>query len=148
MMDRLQKKCLIAAVASHGLLVTLLIVGPAFFIAPDRLDPHQTITVIPDTISDGPTQIHGQATPSEPAPALTGPCPASRAAGPASPAASARSGSQPTTARCACTDSLRIYARRTARASRNRVHPCKPAGTDSFVHPGASQPGCQRQGRR
>ena len=82
MMDRLQKKCLIAAVTSHGLLVTLLIVGPAFFISPDRLDPHQTITVIPDTVSDGPTQIHGQATPSDPAPA---PAPASQVVQPPQP---------------------------------------------------------------
>jgi len=73
-MNRTQKKCLIASVATHGLLLTLLLVGPAFFTPADKPQSHQFITMIPigAVITDNPTSIPGssaaQASPPPPAP--------------------------------------------------------------------------------
>ena len=51
-MNRLQKKCLIGTVGIHLLLLTILIVGPAFFNREPKLDNSQILDVIPANLVD------------------------------------------------------------------------------------------------
>ena len=51
-MNRLQKKCLIATVGVHLLLLLILIVGPAFFAPRPKADDLQVLDVIPANLID------------------------------------------------------------------------------------------------
>lgn len=51
-MNRLQKKCIIAIVGTHLLLLTILIVGPAFFNQQPKTDSTQVLDVIPSDLID------------------------------------------------------------------------------------------------
>jgi TonB family protein len=52
-MNRLQKKCLIVSASCHGLPLLVLLVGPAFFISRDKVEPGHLLTMIPPgAISD------------------------------------------------------------------------------------------------
>jgi protein TonB len=46
-MNRLQKKCLVASTALHGLLLLLFVFGSAFFLAKDKPPPNQRLNVVP-----------------------------------------------------------------------------------------------------
>jgi len=50
-MSRLQKKCFIGATGMHLLLVVILFVGPAFFVA-DKIDDSDVITFVPAILTD------------------------------------------------------------------------------------------------
>jgi len=50
-MNRLQKKCFIGATGLHLLLVVILFVGPAFFVA-DKIDESDVITFVPSILTD------------------------------------------------------------------------------------------------
>lgn len=74
-MNRLQKKCLIAAIGLHGLLCLILFVGPAFLSSKHKGVDLPVLEVIPDRLTDAPTYGGGNpnakpppATRSEPAP--------------------------------------------------------------------------------
>lgn len=54
-MTRLEKKCLIAAASTHGLLFVILLVGPAFFTPRETAESHRIITVIPYNVTDDAT---------------------------------------------------------------------------------------------
>jgi len=54
-MNRLQKKCMIASVGCHVLLIITLFVGPAFFSRDTQSVPVNLITVLSGPITDGPT---------------------------------------------------------------------------------------------
>src|SRR5688572_32128742 len=47
-MNRIQKKCFIAATGSHLLLVVTLFVGPAFFTPKPKMEEVNLLTIIPD----------------------------------------------------------------------------------------------------
>ena len=66
-MNRLQKKCFIAAVGMHLLLALTLIVGPGFL--SHREEPMDTdiLEIIPDTLTDGPTRGGNRNAPPPPA---------------------------------------------------------------------------------
>jgi TonB family protein len=51
-MNRLQKKCVIAIVGTHLLLLTILIVGPAFFNRQPKTDNTQILDMIPANLID------------------------------------------------------------------------------------------------
>jgi len=51
-MNRLQKKCFIGATGLHLLLVVILLVGPAFFVADNKIDDSDVITFVPDILTD------------------------------------------------------------------------------------------------
>ncbi len=70
-MNRLQKKCLIASAATHGSLLTLLFVGPAFFSRDDNAKPTQILTMISSRVVDDAPSSDASSTPhpSQPAPA-------------------------------------------------------------------------------
>jgi TonB family protein len=51
-MNRLQKKCVIVTVGVHLLLLTLLLVGPAFFSPKPKVDDLQILDVIPANLVD------------------------------------------------------------------------------------------------
>ncbi len=51
-MTRLEKKCFVAASGTHALLFLILLVGPAFFVAKDRVQPVQQISVISGKVVD------------------------------------------------------------------------------------------------
>ena len=52
-MNRFEKKCFITMACAHGLLVVILFVGPAFFMAPEKAEKNQLITVFdPKTVTD------------------------------------------------------------------------------------------------
>lgn len=51
-MNRLQKKCIIGTVGIHLLLLTILIVGPAFFNPRPKMDNTQVLDVIPANLVD------------------------------------------------------------------------------------------------
>ena len=69
-MNRLQKKCLIASVATHGSLLTILFVGPAFFSHDENAKPTQILTMISSrVVDDAPSSDVGSTPhPSQPAP--------------------------------------------------------------------------------
>jgi len=50
-MSRLQKKCFVGATAMHLLLLVVLFVGPAFFVA-DKIDDSDVITFVPAMLTD------------------------------------------------------------------------------------------------
>jgi len=68
-MNRLQKKCVIGTVGIHLLLLTILIVGPAFFNREPKLDNSQILTFIPANLVDAPNSGVQNAQPPAPAPA-------------------------------------------------------------------------------
>jgi len=75
-MNRLQKKCVIATAGFHLLLLTILIVGPAFFNPqpkPDNTQVHDFIS--PNVIDAALSSGRKDATPPPPAPAVTLPPP-------------------------------------------------------------------------
>lgn len=51
-MSRLQKKCLIATVGGHLLLILVLVFGSAFFVSHSKPDESQILTVIPANLID------------------------------------------------------------------------------------------------
>lgn len=59
-MNRLEKKCCIAAAGFHLLLLAILLVGPAFLSSPQKIDDSQAITMIDlSKLTDGPTMTGG-----------------------------------------------------------------------------------------
>ena len=74
-MNRLQKKCLIASVATHGLLLTVLFIGPAFLSRDDNAKPTQILTMISSRVVDDAPSSDASSTPhpsqAAPAPAPT-----------------------------------------------------------------------------
>ena len=79
-MNRLQKKCLIATVGVHLLLVLVLVFGSAFFSPRSKPDDSQVLTVIPDNLRDTPF-TSGKKDAQPPPPAPPQPTAAARAAG-------------------------------------------------------------------
>ena len=75
-MNRLQKKCVIATVGAHLLLLTILVVGPAFFNPQAKPNNTQLLNVIPSTTIDAllNSGVRG-ATPPPPTPIVTPPPP-------------------------------------------------------------------------
>jgi len=68
-MNRLQKKCVIVTAGVHLLLLTILIVGPAFFSPKPKEDDLQVLDVIPANLIDAPFNSGvADATPPPPAP--------------------------------------------------------------------------------
>src|SRR5687767_15007991 len=51
-MDRLQKKCFIAASGMHVVLILVVLFGAAFF-TPEKPKPVETLTMIPAVLLDG-----------------------------------------------------------------------------------------------
>src|SRR5690242_7192339 len=75
-MNRLQKKCAIATVGIHLLLLTILVVGPAFFKPQSKPDNTQLIAVIPAVLIDAKLNSGVRdATPPPLAPVVTPPPP-------------------------------------------------------------------------
>jgi TonB family protein len=75
-MNRLQKKCAIATAGFHLLLLTILIVGPAFFNPQPKPDNTQVLDFIsPNVIDALSSSGRKDATPPPPAPAVTLPPP-------------------------------------------------------------------------
>jgi protein TonB len=75
-MNRLQKKCVIATAGFHLLLLTILIVGPAFFNPQPKPDNTQVLDFIsPNVIDAVSSSGRKDATPPPPAPAVTQPPP-------------------------------------------------------------------------
>jgi len=75
-MNRLQKKCLIATAGFHLLLLTILLVGPAFFAPKPKPDDTKVLDMIPANIVDTALNsgIRGaQPPPPAPAPVVTPP---------------------------------------------------------------------------
>ncbi len=74
-MNRLQKKCLIASMALHGLLGVILLVGPAFLSSKQTESDLPVLEVIPDRLTDLPFSGGGNpnANPSPPAPRVEPP---------------------------------------------------------------------------
>jgi periplasmic protein TonB len=71
-MNRLQKKCVIATVGIHLLLLTILIVGPAFFNPQPKADNTQVLDIIsPNVIEAAFNSGRKDATPPPPAPEVT-----------------------------------------------------------------------------
>ena len=73
-MNRLQKKCAIATAGIHLLLLTILVVGPAFFSPQPKATDTQVLDVIPANLIDAALNsgIRG-ATPPAPAPVVVPP---------------------------------------------------------------------------
>jgi TonB family protein len=76
-MNRLQKKCLIASVVTHGSLLTLLVVGPAFLSREDKTPPAQILTMISSRVVDDAPSSDAASTPhlDQPAPLPAAPPP-------------------------------------------------------------------------
>jgi TonB family protein len=87
-MNRLQKKCVIATVGLHLLLLIILIVGPAFYSRREKTDNLQVLDVIPANLVDAamdsgvrnaqppaPTPVVAQPQPTPPAPKPIEPSP-------------------------------------------------------------------------
>jgi TonB family protein len=75
-MNRQQKKCLVATVGFHLLLVLILFVGPGFFSRPPKPDTTQILTVIPSTAVEAELNSGVKsAQPPPPAPPLIQPPP-------------------------------------------------------------------------
>ena len=58
-MTRLEKKCFIAASGTHALLFLILLVGPAFFVARDKVEPAHIITLVAGPVVDAPSSGGG-----------------------------------------------------------------------------------------
>ena len=68
-MNRLQKKCVFGTVGIHLLLLTILLVGPAFFNREPKLDNSQILDMIPANLVDAAVNTGVQdAHPPAPAP--------------------------------------------------------------------------------
>jgi len=75
-MNRLQKKCVIATAGIHLLLLTILIVGPAFFNPQPKTDNTQVLDVIPANLIDAAMNSGVRnATPPPPTPIVSQPQP-------------------------------------------------------------------------
>jgi colicin import membrane protein len=74
-MSRLEKKCIVAATGSHALLFVILLVGPAFFVARDRVQPAQQISVIAGKVVDDALSSGGSTTVAPPLPQRQDPQP-------------------------------------------------------------------------
>ena len=78
-MNRSQKKCLVASVATHALLLTILIFGPAFLVSHDKMTDMPVLDVIPSKLIDeaafGGGNPKAQPPPPAPQPALAKPEP-------------------------------------------------------------------------
>lgn len=73
-MNRLQKKCLISTVGIHLLLLTILIVGPAFFNQEPKMDNLEVLNVIPAVLVDAAVNSGvANAQPPPPTPVVTPP---------------------------------------------------------------------------
>lgn len=67
-MSRLQKKCLIASGALHGLLMIILIVAPAFTYKPEPVVEQQMLNFVPDRLIDEAFQRAAAAAQPQPTP--------------------------------------------------------------------------------
>lgn len=76
-MERLHKKCLIASVGMHSLLVIILFIGPAFLSSPNKPIDAEILDFIPDRLIDGDAKGGGNpnARPLPPQPIVTPPAP-------------------------------------------------------------------------
>jgi len=75
-MNRTEKKCVIATVAVHLLLLTILVVGPAFYNPRPKADNAQVLDMIPANLVDAVLNSGVRnATPPAPAPAVSAPAP-------------------------------------------------------------------------
>jgi outer membrane biosynthesis protein TonB len=83
-MDRLQKKCLSTSAALHALLLGLLLIGPAFFVARPKPQPQETgvfllidsARIVDGSFSGGGGNPNARPLPPAPAPTPTQPAPA------------------------------------------------------------------------
>lgn len=66
-MSRLQKKCFIGATGFHLLLLLILVIGPAFFVA-DKVDDSPVLEFIPMKLTDEKLSGGGSPAPAPPAP--------------------------------------------------------------------------------
>jgi TonB family protein len=82
-MNRTQKKCLIASLATHGFLLLMLIVGPAFVTSKPLSNDLPLLDVIPATLVDEMISSGGTPAPVTPKPASPAPTPAPPVAAPA-----------------------------------------------------------------
>ena len=73
-MNRLQKKCVMATVGVHLLLLVILIVGPAFFTPKSKTDDFHVLDVIPANLIDASFNS-GVQNAQPPAPVVTPPQP-------------------------------------------------------------------------
>ena len=73
-MNRLQKKCIVAAVGVHLLLLVILIVGPAFFTPKSKTEDFHVLDVIPANLIDASVNS-GVQNAQPPAPVVTPPQP-------------------------------------------------------------------------
>ncbi len=71
-MNRLQKKCVIATAGAHLLLLTILVVGPAFYHPKPKTDQTQVLDVIPANLIDAALNS-GVRNATPPAPVVTPP---------------------------------------------------------------------------
>jgi hypothetical protein len=69
-MNRLQKKCFVAATGCHLLLTVILFVGPAFMSSNPKPEDFQVLEIVPDITTDAKVSGGGnpKATPPPPAP--------------------------------------------------------------------------------
>lgn len=74
-MNRSQKKCLIVSLATHGFLLLMLIVGPAFVRSKPLVSDLPLLDVIPSTLVDDAISSGGTPAPVAPAPAAVKPAP-------------------------------------------------------------------------
>lgn len=68
-MNRLQKKCVMATAGFHLLLLVILFVGPAFFVAKEKPDDTPVLDMIPANLIDSASTGVSAAQPPPPAPA-------------------------------------------------------------------------------
>ena len=73
-MNRLQKKCVMATVGVHLLLLVILIVGPAFFTPKSKTEDFHVLDVIPANLIDASVNSGAQNA-QPPAPVVTPPQP-------------------------------------------------------------------------
>lgn len=74
-MNRSQKKCLIVSLATHGFLLLMLIVGPAFLRSKPPVNDLPLLDVIPSNLVDEMISNPGSAASVAPAPAVVKPAP-------------------------------------------------------------------------
>jgi TonB family protein len=74
-MNRLQKKCVIATASFHLLLLVILFVGPAFFLAREKPDTSPVLDMIPANLVDAASTGVKSAPPPAPTPIVTPPQP-------------------------------------------------------------------------
>ena len=74
-MNRVQKKCVIATAGLHLLLLTILLVGPAFYNPQPKVDKALVLEMISPNVIDGPSTGRPDVTPPAPAPPVALPPP-------------------------------------------------------------------------